>query len=224
MVLAAASLTETFEDLARTYEADHPGERVTLSFAGTPTLAAQVAAGAPADVLATADEPTMSRLWVEGEIGKAYLLATNRLVLITPADDPAGIHDLRDVARPGVRLVLAGEAVPAGRYAREALAGLGILDAAEANLVSAPPDVKAVVSAVVLGEADAGVVYATDATVAVREDVRVFGLPESVSPKATYAIGIVRDSPHPEGARAFVDYALSAAGREVLARHGFRTP
>lgn len=223
-VLAAASLSEAFGELADAYERDHPGSRVVLELAASSTLAAQVRAGARFDVLATADERTMADAWRAGLVETPAALATNRLVVIAPLDDPGGIRGVEDLARPGVRVILAHSDVPVGAYAREALAALGIEAAVEANVVSNALDVKAVAAAVALGEADAGIVYATDLTRELRKSVRVFPLPERVSVRATYAIAIASGPEHPASARAFLRLARSAVGRGILAAHGFGPP
>ena len=121
-------------------------------------------------------------------------------------------------------MILAQRDVPAGAYAREALAALGIESAVESNVVSNALDVKAVAAAVALGEADAGIVYATDLTRELRDRVRVFPLPERVSVRAVYAIAFASEPEHPAGGRAFLDLVSSAAGREILAAHGFGPP
>lgn len=223
-VLAAASLSEVFDDLAEAHERDHPGSRVALELAASSTLAAQVRAGERFDVLATADERTMADAWRAGLVEKPAALATNRLVVIAPSDNPGGIRGVEDLARPGVRVILAHPDVPAGAYAREALAGLGIEAAVESNVVSNALDVKAVAAAVARAEADAGIVYATDLTPELRGGVRAFPLPERVFLRATYAIAIASEPEHPAGARAFLRLAHSPAGREILAAHGFGSP
>jgi molybdate transport system substrate-binding protein len=223
-VLAASSLSEAFGELARVYERSHPGSRVLLELAASPTLAAQVRAGARFDVLATADERTMAEVWRAGLVERPVALATNRLVVVVPSDDPGGIRGVDDLARPGVRVILARRDVPAGAYAREALAALGIESVVESKVVLNTPDVKAVAAAVALGEADAGIVYATDVTRELRGRVRVFPLPERISVRATYPIALATEPEHPVGGRAFLDLARSAAGREILAAHGFGPP
>ena len=156
-VFAAASLTESFGELGRVYEQAHPGADVTFSFAGSQSLVAQVQQGAPADVVATADTATLDA--VAGELAApARVLARNRLAIVTERGNPLGLRTLADLARPGVTLVLAGPAVPAGKAARVALQAAGV----QVAPVSEEPDVKAVVQRVALGEADAGIAYVTD--------------------------------------------------------------
>ncbi|MFN2383486.1 MAG: molybdate ABC transporter substrate-binding protein [Gemmatimonadota bacterium] len=224
MVLAAASLAGAFGELAAIYERDHPGARVVLELAGSSTLAAQVRAGAPFDVLATADERVLAEAWRAGYVLRPARLATNRMVVIVPSDDPAGVRRVEDLARPGVEVVLAHRDVPAGEYARRALAELGIARAVEANVVSNPFDVKGVAAAVALGEADAGIVYASDVTPSLRGRVRVLPLPESAAVRPAYGIAAAAAPEHPAGARAFLALVGSPAGREVLAAHGLGPP
>ena len=223
-VLAAASLSEAFTEIAAEYEAAHAGAAVALEFASSPTIAAQVRAGAPFDVLATADEPTMAAAWRAGLVERPAPFATNRLVVIVPADDSAGVRAIEDLARPGVAVVLAQPAVPAGAYARRALGALGIESAVEANVVSNALDVKAVAAAVALGEADAGIVYASDVTPALAARVRVLPVPERAAVRAVYPIASAADPEHPRGARAFLALVRSSEGRAILAAHGFGAP
>jgi molybdate transport system substrate-binding protein len=223
-VFAAASLSEAFTEIARRYERDHTGTKVVLEFAASSTLAAQVRAGARFDVLATADERTMAEAWRAELVEQPVAFATNRLVVITPADNPGRIGGVEDLARPGLAVVLAQPDVPVGSYARRVFEALGIAEAVEANVVSNALDVKAVAAAVSLGEADAGIVYASDVTSALAPRVRVFPVPERVSVRAVYPIALAVEPEHPAGARAFLDAVRSEVGREILAAHGFGPP
>lgn len=215
-MLAASSLTEAFRDLGQRFERARPGVTVTFSFGSSAELAAQIEAGAPADVFASADPALVDGLG--GRVrGDAVTVATNRLVVVTPRDDPAGIARPADVARPGVALVLAAPEVPAGRYARAALDRLGVLAAAERNVVSNEADAKAVVTKVALGEADAGVCYATDVTPA----LRALELPQHAQVPISYPVAALTGD---GDARAFVSFVASARGRAVLEDHGFDPP
>lgn len=222
VVFAAASLTEALTEVAASFEAATPGTAVTLSFGPSSGLATQIVEGAPADVFASADERWMDE--VEGAVGvrERSVFATNDLVVIVPAGDPAAVGRLEGLARPGVRLVLAGEAVPAGRYARRVLEAAGVLEGALANLASDEEDVKAVVQKVVLGEADAGMVYRTDVTPQVAAAVGVIEIPAALNVTAAYPIAVVGEAG--EAAAAFVAFASGPQGREILARHGFGRP
>ena len=223
-VLAAASLSEAFTEIAAAYETAHPGAEVALELAASSTLVAQVRAGAPFDLLATADERTMAEAWRGELVERPTALATNRMVVIAGDDDSAGVRTVEDLARPGTRVVLAQRDVPAGAYARRALAGLGIEATVEANVVSNALDVKAVAAAVALGEADAGIVYASDVTPALAARVRVLPIPARAAVRALYPVAAATDPEHPAGAHAFLALVRSRTGREILAAHGFGVP
>jgi len=182
-VYAAASLTDAFRDLGRTLEAAHPGLTVRFNFAGSQQLALQIEQGAPADVFASADQRWMSYAAEKGLVaGESAIFARNRLVAIVPRTNPARIGGLPDLARRGTKVVVAAEAVPAGKYSREALEKLSTAPGFPpeyarrvlANVVSQEENVKAVVAKVQLGEADAGLVYRSDVTPSVSRYVRVF--------------------------------------------------
>ncbi|MFN2489520.1 MAG: molybdate ABC transporter substrate-binding protein [Actinomycetota bacterium] len=223
-VFAASSLTESFTELGERLESHRPGTSVVLNFASSSDLALQITEGAPADVFASADTLQMAVVEDAGLARNPMLFATNELVVIVPSDDPARIETPRDVAKSGVKLVLPAPEVPAGNYARRAFDALGIADAAEANVVSNEDDVKAVVTKVALGEADAGVVYVTDATTEVRDSIEVIPFPPQVDVLAEYPIATLEDAPNPRGAGAFIDLTLSREGRRLLAAYGFGAP
>jgi len=215
VVFAAASLTDAFTELGAEYERAHPGERVAFSFAGSQSLVAQVQQGAPADLVATADTASAQALADQLD-GAPQVLARNRLAIVTAPGDPLGLAALADLARPSVQVVLAGPSVPAGRAARAALDEAGV----SVRPVSEEPDVRAVVQRVALGEADAGIAYATDVAAA---DDRVDGTPLPGVSNA-YPAGVVRGSARRDRARAFLDLALSERGRAVLSSYGFLPP
>jgi molybdate transport system substrate-binding protein len=210
-VFAAASLTEVLEELA---------PEATFSFAGSNELAAQIREGAPADVFASASPRYPGELQAEGLVDTPVTFATNRLVLVVPPDNPAGIESIDDLAAEGVKLVVGAEGVPAGDYARDVLEQLGKADVLD-NVVSNEADVKGVLGKVVAGEADAGFVYATDA-VAAGDGVETIELP--AQPLVEYAVAPVIASPNFDAAQAFIELLLSDAGREALAAAGFRVP
>jgi molybdate transport system substrate-binding protein len=210
-VFAAASLTEVFEELA---------PEATFSFAGSNELAAQIREGAPADVFASASARFPGELQAEGLVDAPVVFAVNRLVLVVPSDNPAGIESIDDLAAEGVKLVVGAEGVPAGDYARDVLEQLGKADLLD-NVVSNEADVKGVLGKVVAGEADAGFVYATDAQAA-GADVQAIELP--AQPLAEYAAGIVIATEKYEAAEAFVELLLSDEGRQALTAAGFQVP
>ena len=212
-VFAAASLTEVFETL---------DPDVTYSFAGSDELATQIREGAPADVYAAASPKYPQELFGEGIVEEPVVFATNKLVVIVPKGNPAGISTVEDVAKQGVKLVIADEGVPVGDYTRTVLGTFG-LDAALANVVSNEADVKGVVGKVALGEADAGFVYATDATTAA-EDVEVIEIPATAQPPVEYQIAVVADTERRDAAEAFLELLLGEEGQAVLTAAGFGLP
>ncbi len=207
-VFAAASLTDVFPAVARAFAAHAAAAEPRFSFAGSQSLAAQVANGAPADVLATADAATIAT--VAGELASpARTFAHNGLVIVTTAGNPRHISRLADLADPDLVVVLADPSVPAGHYAAQALATAGV----DVSPRSLELDVRSVLTKVELGEADAGIVYRTDARAAADE---VDAVPIPDAPTATYRIGALDDR-----GRAFVDFVLSARGQAVLRTFGF---
>ncbi len=230
-VSAAASLAEAFNEIGALFQGEHPGVQVQFNYAGSQQLVQQLAQGASADVFASASEEHM-RLAVEsGRVasGAEKTFARNRLAIIYPADNPAQLRSAQDLARPGLRLVMAAAEVPAGRYAREFLDkasadpafgpgfGPGVLN----NVVSYEENVKAVVSKVALGEADAGIAYASDAIGSSSGKIGLLQIPDQVNVTATYPIALVADSRQPGLAEEFIQLVLSTEGQEILARHGF---
>lgn len=222
-VAAAMSLKEAFLELEREFEAAHPGVDVVFNFAGSQILAAQIVAGAPADVFAAADHAQMERAAATGRLQPARVFSKNRLVIITPAGDTR-VQTPADLARPGLRLVLAGKGVPIGVYSRAALARVHVREAALANLVSSEDDVRGVVGKVVTGEADAGIVYATDITEAVADRLRAVPFAGADEVVPAYEIAALSDSPTPALAAEFVDAVLGPPGAAALQRHGFLAP
>ncbi len=194
----------------------------SFNFAGSDTLAAQLRAGAKADVYAAASSTYPEQLLAEGLLEEPRVFATNRLVLIVPRANPAGIEVVTDLVRPGIRLVLGAEGVPVGDYAREALERLEATRALE-NVVSEEDSVSGVVAKVALGDADAGFVYATDVK-PVEDEVAVIELPSSAQPEIRYLIAVVAGADHPDEARAFVERVLSDEGRRALSAAGFGLP
>jgi molybdate transport system substrate-binding protein len=212
-VFAAASLADVLQRL---------DPQARFNFAGSDELATQIREGAQADVYAAASPHYPDELHDEGLVEEPLAFAANRLVLVVPADDPAGIDSLDDVGRDGVRLVIGAEGVPVGDYTRAALAQAGRMDVLR-QVVSEEEDVRGVLGKVRLGEADAGFVYATDARAA-GEAVRIIELPESVRVQVRYPVAIVRSTKRPEEAEAFVELLLSARGQAVLREAGFAPP
>lgn len=225
LVFAASSLTEAFGEIGRRFEEANPTVTIRFVFGPSDALAVQINNGAPADVFASASEAWMKTVRdQEPGVNAEATFACNRLVIITPPDNPAGIASLEDLGRQGVKLVLAGEDVPAGAYARQALAGAGVAERAAANVVSNEEDVKAVVQKIILGEADAGIVYVTDLTADVESSVQAVPIPRADNAIATYPIAVVASSEHGELAVSFVSYVRGRAGQEVLRSYDFLPP
>ncbi len=210
-VFAAASLTEVFQEIA---------PDVTFNFAGSDELATQIREGAPADVYAAASPRYPAELAQEALVEEPQIFATNRLVLIVPPDNPAGIESIEDLSADGVKLVIGAEGVPVGDYTRTILETMGqtaVLD----NVVSNEEDVKGVLAKVVSGDADAGFVYFTDAKTA-GDDVQAIELPAQAL--VEYPIAIVGATENREAAEAFVALVLGDDGRKALEDAGFGVP
>jgi molybdate transport system substrate-binding protein len=217
-VLAAASLTETFTDLAADFEAAHDGVTVRLAFDSSATLAEQAVGGAPADVLATADSATMDSAR-DALAADPEVFATNTMVLVTPADNPAGITSYDDLAAGDVTYVVCVDTAPCGKVAASLIETTGLT----AEPASLEVDVKSVLAKVTSGEADAGLVYATDA-VAAGGDVQVFEIPGADDAVTSCPIAPLDQSTDADLAQQFVDLVLSAAGQQVLGDAGFGAP
>lgn len=223
LVFAAASLTESFGEIAGVFHTEHPDISVRFNFGPSDGLATQIGEGAPADVFASSSPGWMDAVAADpGASGRATF-ARNRLVVLVPRSNPANIAGIEDLAHPDVKLVLAADGVPIGQYAREALTKAGLLDIALRNLVSNEEDVKGVVQKVVLDEADAGIAYQTDVTSGVRGRVRAIEIPEQWNVSASYPIAVVASSSRREAAQSFVRFVLGA-GQPVLRRFGFLAP
>ncbi|MDQ3877952.1 MAG: molybdate ABC transporter substrate-binding protein [Actinomycetota bacterium] len=221
-ILAASSLTSAFSALARTYESAHPGTRVTFSFAGSDTLASQIVQGAPADLFASASPTQMDTVVKLGKTdGAPQEFATNRLVVVTPPDNPAHITSIDDLANEGTTVVLAAPGVPAGDYAREVFQKLGIYRAVTTNVVSNELDDQSVLSKIRLGEADAGVVYVSDLSGGAKGQVHAVRIPASSNVIATYEIAPLSAASDPADAKAFEEFVLSDEGRSTLVKFGF---
>jgi molybdate transport system substrate-binding protein len=215
-VFAAASLTAAFGRLGDRFTAAN-GTKVTFNFAGSQALATQIRQGAPADVFASADLANMDK--VKDLVATPQAFAGNLLQIVVEKGNPKGVEGLGDLARGGLKVVLAAEEVPAGKYARQAL------DRAHVSVapVSLEDSVKAVVGKVGLGEADAGIVYVTDVR-AGGDKVEGVDIPMDQNVVATYPIAVVGASTHRSEAQAFMDLVRSAEGRQVLEGYGFLPP
>jgi len=209
-IYAAASLTEVF----RAYD---PAQK--YSFAGSNTLETQIRNGAPADLFASAAPLNTQRLFKAGLVQKPVTFTSNRLVLIVPKSNPAGIGSIYDLKRKPVKLVIAGAAVPVGSYTRTVLRKMG-LTSVLSKVVSQESDVKAVTGKVALGQADAGFVYATDAR-PVSDQVTVIRIPAWAQPRVRYEIAVVSSSSNKAAGQAWIKTLLSAKGQAALKSYGF---
>jgi molybdate transport system substrate-binding protein len=233
-VLAAASLTEPFQEIGQLFESSHPGVTVQFSFAGSQQLSQQLANGAPADVFASASNKYMDEAVTNARVasGAPALFARNRLVVITPADNPATLQTLQDLAKPGLKLVLAAQEVPVGKYSLEFLDkaqqdsafSAGFKDLVLANVVSYEENVKSVLTKIELGEADAGIVYTSDISGEAAEKVTQIVIPDALNVLASYPIAVIQDSAHIDVAQDFVEWVLSQQGQEILVKYGFIIP
>jgi len=229
-VFAAASLNEAFREIASKFHEAHPGCTVVCNFAGSQQLVQQLTEGARADVFASADTKQMDAAVRSGRIdsGSVRTFVRNRLVIIAPHPG-ARVTSVGDLARSGIKVILADRGVPAGRYALQFLDRAGadstlgpdFRERVLRNVVSYEENVRAVLSKVVLGEADAGVVYVSDLTGESRAGVDRIDIPDRMNIVATYPIAILKDSPHQETAGQFLRLVLSREGQSVLGRFGF---
>lgn len=219
-VFAAASLKQTFTELAHTFEQQHPGTKVALNFAGSSDLVTQITEGAPADVFASADTKNMDKLKTASLLaGEPENFATNVLTIAVPPDNPAGISSFADLAKPGTTVVVCAPQVPCGAATEkvEAATGTTLKPASEESAVTD------VLGKVVSGEADAGLVYVTDAKGAAGK-VKAVPFKESGEAVNTYPIATVGGSAHQELAADFVNLVTGESGRAVLGAAGFGSP
>lgn len=219
-VFAAASLTESFSQIGKDFEAANPGTKVTFSFAGSSQLATQINEGAPADVFAAASPATMKTVTDAGNgDGTPVTFVRNQLVIAVPKGNPKGVTGLADLTRPGVKVALCAEQVPCGAAAKKALDAAGV----KLTPVTLEQDVKQALSKVKLGEVDAALVYRTDAKAAA-SDVDGVEFPESAGAINDYPMVVLKDAPNKAAAQAFVTYMRSDKGTAVLTAAGFQAP
>ncbi|AZM53078.1 molybdate ABC transporter substrate-binding protein [Streptomyces sp. WAC 01529] len=216
-VLAASSLTDVFATAEKAYEKDHPGTSITVSAAGSQELAAQVKQGAPADVLVTADTKTMDGL--KAETGTPTVIAKNRLVIATREGNPERIKGLKDLGDSELKVVLADDTVPVGRYSKQVLDRRHV----EVKPVSKEANVRSVLSKVELGEADAGLVYRTDAATAPGK-VDAVEIPDAQNAVASYPAATLKGSANGEEAAAFVKWLSTGPAQKILREAGFQKP
>jgi molybdate transport system substrate-binding protein len=210
-VYAAASLTDVFPAIDSIEK---------YSFAGSNALATQIANGAPADVFASANTTIPAQLFAKGLVEKPVNFTRNTLVIVVPKSNPAGIHTIYDLTKPGTKIDVANAAVPVGSYTLQILKNMNLTAKVSKNVVSQETDVREVLAKVALGQADAGFVYSTDAKT-VPGQVTVISLPAWAQPKITYAMAVVTKSPNQADAQAFITKVLSKAGQAQMLKYGF---
>ena len=227
-VFAAASLTESFTAIGEHFQRLHPGLQALFNFAGSQTLRTQLEQGAPADVFAAANIEQMALAKQRGVVqDESPVFITNRLVIMAPYDNPGKVAGLRDLARPGLKLALAGQHVPAGRYSRQALRraaaayGRDFEARALRNLVSEERNVKQVVTKIQLGEADAGIAYVSDLTPQSANAIRAIPIPDAFNLVVSYPIAVVHGTRQRAAAQAFIDFVRSEQGQAIMKAHHF---
>ena len=219
-VFAAASLTDAFNSIGDQFKAEHPRARVQFSYAGSSTLVTQIQQGAPADVFASADQPNMQKVVEAGlSSGEPTVFARNRLEIVVQAGNPKQIRGLADLTGPGLKVDACAPAVPCGSYAATAVSKAGM----RVTPVSQEDNVRAVVTKVSLGEADAGIVYTTDVK-AGGDKVQGVGIPDSENVVASYPMVRLKAAANPAAAGAFADFVAGAEGQKTLAVYGFLPP
>ena len=229
-VLAASSLIDAFGVLANRFEEQNPGVKVRQSFESSSTLLAQIQQGAPADVFASAAEEEMNTAVEDGLVkGEPEVFVKNREIVMVPKNNPANIRRFEDVAKPDVKLVLAGKDVPAADYALQILGeakgeyGAGFEKEVLSNVVSRESDVRASVNRVVVGDADATFGYASDYTPDIRDKVKVVQIPPDLNIVATYPIAALKDAKSPGLAKKWVEMVTSEEGQRVLQKWNFES-
>jgi molybdate transport system substrate-binding protein len=230
-IFAAASLAEALSEIGGEFEAMYPGSVVAINFAGSQQLAQQLSQGAPADIYASADQQQMENVIQAGRVtaDSDQVFIHNRLAVVLPGDNPGNIRDIKDLARPGLRLLLAEKAVPVGKYSQEMLDrasekddyGMEFRERVLENVVSYEENVRAVLTKIILGEADAGIVYVSDVIGTSEVDINLIQIPEQVNVTASYYIAPLSDSSAPKRGREFIHLLLSPKGQVILERYGF---
>lgn len=218
-VFAAASLTESFTEIGKQFEASNPGTKVTFSFGASSALAEQINAGAPADVFASASPKNMDQVVSAGGASDSKVFATNKMEIATPPSNPAHVASVNDLAKSSVKTALCQPQVPCGSVAQQVFTNAKIT----VKPVTLEPDVKSVQSKVQLGEVDAGMVYVTDVKAA-GEKVKGVEIADDVNASTDYPIAALTKSGNAAVAAAFVDMVLSPEGESVLTAAGFQAP
>lgn len=223
-IYAASSLTDVFNEMGKAFEAKNKGTKVQFNYGSSAALATQINEGAPADVFAPANNAQMRAVAEKGNVIQPAIFASNDLVVVV-AKGNSQVQSFEDLARPGLKLVLAAQEVPVGQYAREALQkaavsfGTAFPQRVLANVRSGEPNVRSVLTKVELGEADAGIVYSTDTATA--ENVRTVAIPAEFNVVAEYPIAALKGSRNRDAASGFVAFVLSPEGQAIVRKYGF---
>lgn len=229
-IFAAASLTNAFDEIADNFIEQNPDVDILFNFASSSTLSSQLAEGAPADVFASANLKQVQVAAAAGRIQEPVtIFARNRLIVITPADNPANLSELSELAQPGIKLIFAAPGVPVRDYtdimletlAEDAKYGDTYTTAVLANVVSEEDNVRQVVAKIALGEADAGIVYQSDVTPDLNDLIATVPIPDEVNSIAVYPIAMTNDSANPDVAGSFIEYVLSDSGQAILEKWNF---
>ena len=220
VVFAASSLTEAFSEIGEAFMALNPNANVTFNFAGSGDLVTQITEGAPADVFVSADDSSMTKLTdADQNAGDPVRIAKNSFEIIVEKDNPKNIGGLADLADPDLIVVLCADTVPCGKGAAKVLENAGVILAPK----SLEDKVKGVVTKVTAGEADAGIVFATDVQAAGDAAAGV-AIPADVNVISNYSAVITKEAPSALAAHAFLDFVASDAGQAILAQYGFLAP
>jgi molybdate transport system substrate-binding protein len=220
LVSAAASLTDSFEEIEAAFEEENPDVDVVLNLGASSALREQILEGAPADVFASANISNMDQVAAAGEVaGAAQIFVTNSLQIAVPEGNPAGVTGLEDFAGDELLLGLCVEDVPCGEFGREALASAGVTPAIDTN----EPDVRSLLTKIEAGELDAGITYVTD-VMSTGGTVEGVDIPEENNVVAEYPIAPLASAPNPDAATAFVEFVLSEEGQAILTTYGFSSP
>ena len=231
-VFAAASLTESFNEIGKQFEEKHPNATVVFNFGASNQLRFQIEQGAKADVFASANSKEMDALVKSGGVSNDTVrtFARNRLVVLYPKENPGKIAALEDLAKPNLKLIVAHKAVPVGNYTLEMLGKMSadskygdtFKEKVLKNVVSEEENVKSVVAKVRLGQADAGIAYVSDIGSAAK-DMGTLDIPDAFNPVAVYPIAPLKKASHLELASEFLDLVLSDAGQKIIQKNGFMT-
>jgi molybdate transport system substrate-binding protein len=226
-IFAASSLTEAVGEIARAYETRNPGVEAVLNFAGSQTLATQIEQGAPADLFIPADWQAMNRLRNQNLVEKPKRLLSNRLILAVRADQHPPLAKFTDLARPGLLLTIGNQQVPIGRYTRQLFTGLAadpdygpeLISKIENNIVSEENRAKAIVAKLLLGEADAGILYRSDLASDPADQLTTIAIPEKHNPRASYPLAKVKGGV--SEANDFIDFLFNSTAEKIFRRYGF---